>query len=117
MPEPQLRDLYQRQGLSFDQIAAQLNAPGTLDWLSWVVSGLADEYGIRRRPGRRGSVDNRKAGPGFGNPAPRSIAPSDPQIMRLFTALSVEPRTDSGHDARRQGVGACSAFHRHRPIP
>ena len=50
LPEPQLRDLYQRQGLSFDQIAAQLNAPGTLDWLSWVVSGLADEYGIRRRP-------------------------------------------------------------------
>jgi hypothetical protein len=92
LPEPEMRDLYQRQGLSFDQIAAQLNVPGTLDWLSWVVSGLADEYGIRRRPPRGASLGNRRAGPGVGNRAPRSVAPSDPQIMRLYTALSVEPQ-------------------------
>jgi Bacterial regulatory helix-turn-helix protein, lysR family len=92
LPERELRDLYERQGLSFDQIAAQLNVPGTVDWLTWVVSGLADEYGIHRQPRRRWSVDNRKAGPGGGNPAPRTSAPSDPRIMRLFSALSVEPQ-------------------------
>jgi hypothetical protein len=49
LPEQKLRDLHERRGLTFAQIAARLELPLSSGFLARVVSHLAIEYGIPRR--------------------------------------------------------------------
>lgn len=53
LPEPALRDLYDRQLLTFPEIARQLNIPGNIQYQAEAVSKVAHEYGIQVRGGPR----------------------------------------------------------------
>lgn len=53
LPEPELRDLYDRQLLTLPEIATQLSIPGNIQYQAEAVSRVAHEYGIHVRGGPR----------------------------------------------------------------